>query len=130
MAGTCTLAGYADDFVITFKHHRDAKWALEVLGNGSRGMDSRSIVRRAGKEEGEPYASRGTLPPACKARFRPAAWAFTARESNPWIATLVSGSAMVASRMSRASGALIRATRDQEPGLRSGCWVRPAAPFD
>jgi RNA-directed DNA polymerase len=32
MAGSCTLVRYADDFVMTFKHHRDAKRVLEVLG--------------------------------------------------------------------------------------------------
>ena len=32
MAGTCTLVRYADDFVMTFKNHHDAKRVLEVLG--------------------------------------------------------------------------------------------------
>ena len=32
MAGGCTLVRYADDFVITFKYHHDAKRVLEVLG--------------------------------------------------------------------------------------------------
>jgi RNA-directed DNA polymerase len=32
MAGDCTLVRYADDFVMTFKNHRDAKRVLEVLG--------------------------------------------------------------------------------------------------
>lgn len=32
MAGPCTLVRFADDFVMTFKNHRDAKRALEVLG--------------------------------------------------------------------------------------------------
>lgn len=32
MAGSCTLVRYADDFVMTFKNHRDAKRVLEVLG--------------------------------------------------------------------------------------------------
>jgi RNA-directed DNA polymerase len=32
MAGPCTLVRFADDFVITFKNHRDAKRVLEVLG--------------------------------------------------------------------------------------------------
>lgn len=32
MAGGCTLVRYADDFVMTFKNHRDAKRVLEVLG--------------------------------------------------------------------------------------------------
>jgi group II intron reverse transcriptase/maturase len=32
MAGGCTLVRYADDFVMTFKQHRDAKRVLEVLG--------------------------------------------------------------------------------------------------
>ena len=32
MAGVCTLVRYADDFVMTFKHHRDAKRVLKVLG--------------------------------------------------------------------------------------------------
>ena len=32
MAGGCTLVRYADDFVMTFKYHRDAKRVLEVLG--------------------------------------------------------------------------------------------------
>ncbi len=32
LAGCCTLVRYADDFVMTFKQHRDAEQALEVLG--------------------------------------------------------------------------------------------------
>jgi RNA-directed DNA polymerase len=32
MAGPCTLVRFADDFVITFKNHRDAKRVFEVLG--------------------------------------------------------------------------------------------------
>lgn len=32
LAGCCTLVRYADDFVMTFKQHRDAERALEVLG--------------------------------------------------------------------------------------------------
>jgi RNA-directed DNA polymerase len=32
MAGSCTLVRFADDFVITFKNHHDAKRVLEVLG--------------------------------------------------------------------------------------------------
>jgi group II intron reverse transcriptase/maturase len=32
MTGRCTLVRYADDFVMTFKHHHDAKRVLEVLG--------------------------------------------------------------------------------------------------
>jgi RNA-directed DNA polymerase len=32
LAGACTLVRYADDFVMTFKQHRDAKRVLEVLG--------------------------------------------------------------------------------------------------
>jgi RNA-directed DNA polymerase len=32
MAGGCTLVRYADDFVMTFKNHHDAKRVLEVLG--------------------------------------------------------------------------------------------------
>jgi len=32
MTGDCTLVRYADDFVMTFKNHRDAKRVLEVLG--------------------------------------------------------------------------------------------------
>jgi RNA-directed DNA polymerase len=32
LAGSCTLVRYADDFVMTFKTHRDAKRVLEVLG--------------------------------------------------------------------------------------------------
>jgi group II intron reverse transcriptase/maturase len=32
MAGPCTLVRFADDFVITFKNHHDAKRVLEVLG--------------------------------------------------------------------------------------------------
>jgi RNA-directed DNA polymerase len=32
LAGGCTLVRYADDFVMTFKNHRDAKRVLEVLG--------------------------------------------------------------------------------------------------
>jgi len=32
LAGSCTLVRYADDFVMTFKNHRDAKRVLEVLG--------------------------------------------------------------------------------------------------
>jgi RNA-directed DNA polymerase len=32
MAGSCTLVRYADDFVMTFQSHRDAKRVLEVLG--------------------------------------------------------------------------------------------------
>ena len=32
MSGSCTLVRFADDFVITFKNHRDAKRVLEVLG--------------------------------------------------------------------------------------------------
>jgi RNA-directed DNA polymerase len=32
MARSCTLVRYADDFVMTFKAHRDAKRVLEVLG--------------------------------------------------------------------------------------------------
>ncbi|MBV9064122.1 MAG: group II intron reverse transcriptase/maturase [Alphaproteobacteria bacterium] len=32
MAGSCTLVRYADDFVMTFKTHRDAERVLEVLG--------------------------------------------------------------------------------------------------
>jgi RNA-directed DNA polymerase len=32
LAGGCTLVRYADDFVMTFKSHRDAKRVLEVLG--------------------------------------------------------------------------------------------------
>jgi RNA-directed DNA polymerase len=31
MAGSCTLVRYADDFVMTFKNHQDAKRVLEVL---------------------------------------------------------------------------------------------------
>jgi RNA-directed DNA polymerase len=31
MAGPCTLVRFADDFVMTFKNHRDAKRVLEVL---------------------------------------------------------------------------------------------------
>jgi RNA-directed DNA polymerase len=31
-AGGCTLVRYADDFVMTFKNHRDAKRVLDVLG--------------------------------------------------------------------------------------------------
>jgi len=31
MAGECTLVRFADDFVMTFKNHRDAKRVLEVL---------------------------------------------------------------------------------------------------
>jgi RNA-directed DNA polymerase len=32
LAGRCTLVRFADDFVMTFKNHRDAKRVLEVLG--------------------------------------------------------------------------------------------------
>lgn len=32
LAGGCTLVRYADDFVMTFKHYRDAERVLEVLG--------------------------------------------------------------------------------------------------
>jgi RNA-directed DNA polymerase len=32
MTGACTLVRYADDFVMTFKHHRDANRVLDVLG--------------------------------------------------------------------------------------------------
>lgn len=32
LCGNCTLVRYADDFVMTFKHHHDAKRVLEVLG--------------------------------------------------------------------------------------------------
>jgi len=32
MAGPCTLVRFADDFVMTFKNHHDAKRVLEVLG--------------------------------------------------------------------------------------------------
>ena len=32
LAGSCTLVRYADDFVMTFQNHRDAKRVLEVLG--------------------------------------------------------------------------------------------------
>jgi group II intron reverse transcriptase/maturase len=32
LAGDCTLVRYADDFVMTFKQHRDARRVLEVLG--------------------------------------------------------------------------------------------------
>jgi RNA-directed DNA polymerase len=32
LAGKCMLVRYADDFVMTFKQHRDAKRVLEVLG--------------------------------------------------------------------------------------------------
>jgi RNA-directed DNA polymerase len=32
LAGSCTLVRYADDFVMTFKNHHDAKRVLEVLG--------------------------------------------------------------------------------------------------
>jgi len=32
MAGSCGLVRFADDFVMTFKHRRDAKRVLEVLG--------------------------------------------------------------------------------------------------
>src|SRR5204863_749425 len=32
LAGKCTLVRYADDFVMTFKQHRDANRVLEVLG--------------------------------------------------------------------------------------------------
>ena len=32
MLGECTLVRFADDFVMTFKNHRDAKRVLEVLG--------------------------------------------------------------------------------------------------
>ena len=32
MAGPCTLVRFADDFVMTFKNHRDAERVLEVLG--------------------------------------------------------------------------------------------------
>jgi RNA-directed DNA polymerase len=32
LAGSCTLVRYADDFVMTFKNHYDAKRVLEVLG--------------------------------------------------------------------------------------------------
>src|SRR5437868_3370829 len=32
MVGSCTLVRFADDFVMTFKHHHDAKRVLEVLG--------------------------------------------------------------------------------------------------
>src|SRR5688500_1036425 len=31
LAGNCTLVRYADDFVMTFKNHHDAKRVLEVL---------------------------------------------------------------------------------------------------
>jgi len=31
MVGSCTLVRFADDFVMTFKHHYDAKRVLEVL---------------------------------------------------------------------------------------------------
>jgi retron-type reverse transcriptase len=31
LAGSCTLVRFADDFVMTFKNHRDAKRVLEVL---------------------------------------------------------------------------------------------------
>jgi RNA-directed DNA polymerase len=33
MAGMCTLVRFADDFVMTFENHHDAKRVLEVLGN-------------------------------------------------------------------------------------------------
>ncbi len=39
MAGVCTLVRYADDFVMTFKHHRDAKRVLEVWESGLLSMD-------------------------------------------------------------------------------------------
>jgi len=32
LTGSCTLVRYADDFVMTFKNHHDAKRVLEVLG--------------------------------------------------------------------------------------------------
>src|SRR5437868_4131760 len=32
MAGPCTLVRFADDFVMTFKNHHDAKRVMEVLG--------------------------------------------------------------------------------------------------
>jgi RNA-directed DNA polymerase len=32
LAGSCTLVRFADDFVMTFKNHRDAKRVVEVLG--------------------------------------------------------------------------------------------------
>jgi RNA-directed DNA polymerase len=32
LSGTCTLVRFADDFVMTFKNHHDAKRVLEVLG--------------------------------------------------------------------------------------------------
>ncbi len=32
LAGDCTLVRYADDFVMTFKNHHDAKRVMEVLG--------------------------------------------------------------------------------------------------
>ncbi len=32
MGGPCSLVRFADDFVMTFKNHHDAKRVLDVLG--------------------------------------------------------------------------------------------------
>ena len=56
MLGECTLVRFADDFVMTFKNHRDAKRVLEVRGNGLHGMGSRCIPTRPGSSTSAPSA--------------------------------------------------------------------------
>lgn len=61
LAGGCTLVRYADDFVMTFKNHRDAQRVLEALDKrlGRYGLSlhpakTRFIDFRPGREGGAP----------------------------------------------------------------------------
>ena len=65
MAGSCTLVRYADDFVMTFKQHRDAKRVLEVLG---KRLARYGLTLHPDKTRFIDFRpQRGVVHPACKA---------------------------------------------------------------
>jgi RNA-directed DNA polymerase len=65
LAGGCTLIRYADDFVMTFKNHRDAKRVLEVL---DKRLGRYGLTLHPDKTRFIDFRSerKGGTPPDCK----------------------------------------------------------------
>ncbi|WP_247440098.1 reverse transcriptase domain-containing protein [Bradyrhizobium sp. 139] len=54
MAGPCTLVRFADEFVMTFKNHHDAKRCWKCWESGLNGTGSRSIPTRRASSTSDP----------------------------------------------------------------------------
>src|SRR5467141_2030303 len=62
MAGDATLVRFADDFVMTFETHHDAKRVLEVLGKRlGDGTGSRSTPTRRASSTSAPNVAAGRI---------------------------------------------------------------------